>query len=72
MATEPVKPVDSVRYPRVEGLPDDVFGVLHQSIVRLAQMRRSIELTSLHIERSREAVRESRHLLSQVRKDGFF
>jgi len=72
MATQPLKPVDTVRCPRIEGLADDVIALLHQSNVRLVQMRRSLELTSMHIERSREAVRESRQLLSRVHKNGFF
>jgi hypothetical protein len=67
----PVTCVDSLRCPRIEGLPAGVVTQLHQSIVRLVQLRRSLEITSLHLERSKEAVWQSRQLLEKIRKDGF-
>jgi len=50
-----------------DGHARNVVAQLHKSIVLLVHLRLGLEMTSMHLERSTEAIRESRQLLSQLR-----
>jgi hypothetical protein len=65
------KRIEDVRCPAVNGLPDDVYHILHHSFVEILKMRRSIESADAHIVTSREAVLNSCEVLRRVRDDGF-
>jgi len=60
-----------MRCPAVQGLPDDVYHVLHHSFVDILRMRRSIESTDVLIKESMKAIHQSRDALKRVRDDGF-
>jgi len=63
------KRIEDVRCPVVKGLPDDVYDMLHHSFVHILRMRRSIESTDAQVDRSREAILESREMLQRLRLD---
>jgi hypothetical protein len=54
------KRIEDLRCPAVNGLPDDIYHILHHSFVEILKMRRSIESVDALIEMSKEAVLESR------------
>jgi hypothetical protein len=60
------KRIEDVRAPAVNGLPDDVYHVLHHSFVDIVRMRRSIESADTHVDRSREAISESWEVLKRL------
>jgi len=64
------KRIEDVRCPVVKGLPDDVYHMLHHSFVHIIRLRRSIENADAQVERSREAILESREMLQRLRLDG--
>lgn len=59
--------IEALRIPDVKGLPDDIYHMLHHSFVDIVKMRRSIESVDAHIDRSREAILESREILQRLR-----
>jgi len=61
------KQVKDLRCPAVKGLPDDDVRLLHDSIMRIAQMRRSIEETDHQLALSKKALGQSRELLKRLR-----
>ena len=62
------KRIEDVRCPVVKGLPDDVYHMLHHSFVHILRMRRSIESADAQVDRSREAILESRKMLVRLRR----
>jgi len=64
------KRIEDVRCPAVKGLPDDVYHLLHHSFVHILRMRRSIASADAHLDRSWEAILESREMLQRLRHDG--
>jgi len=62
------KRIADVRCPVVKGLPDDVYHILHHSFVHIIRLRRSIESADAQVDRSREAILESRELLMRLRR----
>ena len=62
--------IDTIRWPAVKGPPRTV-SVLHEAVLRLGEMRRSIELTRMHIQDSKQAAWESQRLLAKLRREGF-
>lgn len=68
---EPQHRVDRVRSPAIRGLTGDTVHMLHKSLVGIALMRISIELTGVQLKRSHHAIRESDGLLERMRKEGF-
>ena len=75
MKSEPAgrcrKRIEDLRVPAVNGLPDDVYHMLHHSFVDIAKMRRSIESADALIDQSREAIFESREMLERLRGGHF-
>ena len=65
------KRMEDVRCPVVNGLPNDIYHVLHHSFVEILEMRRSIESVDALIDTSIEAVLESREMLERLRNNGF-
>jgi len=63
--------IDGIRCPAIKGLPRETVHILHHSLVGLVCMQRSIEDVKLQVDRSWDAVRESRKLLHRLRKEGF-
>ena len=47
--------IDHIRCPVIEGLPTETVHMLHKSLVKIVQMRRSIEGAQLQIDHSRHA-----------------
>jgi len=62
--------IDHMRCPAIEGLDSDTVHMLHQSMVQIVQMRRSIERIELQVHRSRCAAYESEDLLRRLRERG--
>ena len=62
--------IDTIRCSAVKGAPKTV-SVRHKSVLHLGEMRRSIELTRLHIQDSKQAAWESQRLLARLRREGF-
>jgi hypothetical protein len=52
-------------------MPRETVHMLHDSLVGLVYLRRSIEHTQLHVDRSLDAVRECEKLLHRLRMEGF-
>jgi len=50
---------------------NDTAIMLHQTMVQVVAMRRSIETARLHLDQSKCALREARQLLERLRRDGF-
>ena len=65
------KRIEDVRCPAVNGLPDDIYHVLHHSFVHILKMRRSIENTDAIIDRSVDAILETRQMLKRLQSEGF-
>ena len=63
------KRIEDVRCPAINGLPDDVYHMLHHSFVHILRMLRSIESADAHMDRSREAILESREMLQRLRHE---
>jgi hypothetical protein len=53
------KRIEDLRFPVVNGLPDDTYHMLHHSFVDILRMCRSIESADAHINTSMKAVSES-------------
>jgi len=58
--------IEDLRIPCVKGLPDDVYHLLHHSFVHILRMRRSIETIRGQIDRSLEAILESKEMLERL------
>ena len=67
---QPQNSVETIRYPAVKG-PPKTATVLNNSILHIGLMRRSIELTGIHIQDSKHAAWESQQLLARLHRDGF-
>jgi len=65
------KRIEDVRCPAVEGLPEDIYDILHHSFVDILKMRRSIEMLDTSIDASWKAVLESCEVLKRVQGEGF-
>ena len=66
---QPQNCIDTIRCrPAVKGLRQSG---LHEAMLRLGQMRESIELTHMHVQDSQQAAWESQQLLARLRRDGF-
>lgn len=63
--------IDQIRCPAIQGMPRETVHMLHDSLVGLVYLRRSIEHTQLHVDRSLDAVRECEKLLHRLRMEGF-
>jgi hypothetical protein len=63
---KPRKCIEEVRIPVVNGLPDDVYHLLHHSFVGIVRMRRSIESADVAVISSTKALAESRALLKRA------
>jgi len=64
------KRIEDVRCPVVNGLPNDIYHVLHHSFVEILKMRRSIESAYAHIDMSREALIDSWDVLKRTQDAG--
>ena len=67
----PLDCVDRIRCPAIKGLPRETVHILHDSLVSLVHLQRSIEGARLQVDRSCDAVRESKKLLHRLRMEGF-
>jgi hypothetical protein len=65
------KRIANVRIPLMQGIPDDIYHMLHRSYVGILKMRRSIESADTHVEASWRAAAESAELLRRVTLQGF-
>jgi hypothetical protein len=65
------KRVEDVRIPAVNGMPDDIYNLLHRFYVGILRMRRSIERADTHLDASWRAATESVELLARVSRQGF-
>ena len=63
--------IDRVRCPDIRGLSTATVILLHNSLVHIVRMRRSIEVTTSQLERAKEAAWESECLLAELHRDGF-
>ena len=70
MSNRKRKRIDGLRFPNINGLPEDVVHSLHHSLVHITRMRRSIERTDNLVKRSMLAVSESCQLLKRLRCNG--
>jgi len=61
------KRIEDIRVPAVKGLSDDLYRILHGSLVDLLRLRRSIESTDVALRSSAQAIAESRELLRRTR-----
>ena len=73
LATSPPrrKRIEDVRCPDVDGLPDDIYHLLHHSFVHILKMRRSIESADVFVDKSKEAILASHKMLKRLRDEGF-
>jgi len=71
MSVTPRNPVDRIRCPDIEGLSEDTVILLHNSLVHIVRMRRSIEAAERQLERAKAAAANSERLLAQLQRDGF-
>jgi hypothetical protein len=55
-----------MRVPAVNGLPDDVYHLLHRSFASLVRMRRSIESGDVALRSSAKVIAESEALLKRI------
>jgi hypothetical protein len=65
------KRLEELRIPAVNGLPDDIYHMLHHSFVGILKMRRSIEAANIQLEASAKAVEESRQMLTRLQRQHF-
>jgi len=63
--------IGGIRCPAIKGLPTETVNLLHQSMVEIVQLRRSIEYARIGVDHSWRAVLESRDLLKRLRLEGF-
>jgi len=68
---EPRRTIADIRCPAINGLDDNIVHVLHHSMTTLVHLRRSLEVTDLQIERSRNAALASEELLKRLQHEGF-
>jgi len=61
------KRIEDVRIPAVKGLSDDLYRLMHLSLVGIVSMRRSIERADAAISSSAKAIAESKELLRHPR-----
>ena len=66
------KRIEDLRVPNINGLPRGVVQTLHDSIVHIVRMRRSIEGVHRDLEQSKLAAFESCELLKRLRIEGFY
>ena len=64
------KRLEELRIPAVNGLPDDIYHMLHHSFVDILKMR-SIENLDVLIDASKRSVLESLYLLKRTWDAGF-
>jgi len=64
----PRKQIEDIRYPAVEGLPEDTAFVLQQSFVQIVKMRWSIECIDQRIAQSSRAIFETQEILQLLRE----
>ena len=57
------KRIEDVRIPAVRGISDDLYHLMHHSVVGIVRMRRSIEGADVAISSSKMAIAESKALL---------
>jgi len=62
--------IDHIRCSAIQSLDKDTVHMLHQSLVHLVRMRRSIERAELQIGRSWTSAIDSMLLLGQLRREG--
>jgi len=60
-----------IRRPAIQGLCQETVHILHNSLVGLVYLRRSLEDAKLQVDRSYDALRESEKLLRRLRMQGF-
>ena len=63
--------INHVRCPVIQGLDRDTVHMLHQSLVEIVHMRRSIERAELQIGRSLAAATDTMQLLGQLLRKRF-
>ena len=63
--------IDHMRCPAIGGLDGDTVHMLHQSMVHIVQLRRSIERAELQVHRSWHAAYESEDLLRRLCERGY-
>jgi len=63
--------IDRLRCPDLRDLPRDTVILLHNSLVHIVRMRKSIEVAERQLELAKAAARDSECLLAELRKDGF-
>jgi len=71
IAREPQNSIDCIRCPDIGGLPEDTVILLHNSLVHIVRMRRSIEAANRQVQRAKAAACDSERLLADLRRDGF-
>ena len=59
------KRIEDVRIPAVRGMSDDLYHLMHHSVVGIVRMRRSIESADAAISSSEMAIAESKALLKR-------